>query len=360
MKSTKIALFIVVLLTTAFLMVTGTSKAKKKDVEECFTTSLHHTTRGMGHWYDAKDGFSAITGTPYKDLGCKNCHAASCNDCHLVKTDKGLEYSLDMAKKSSTCLKCHSREKATLQIDKERGTEGVHMTSMECADCHSAREVHGDGTCYESMRSPGAMDTKCVNCHTRKSEEYQQIPDTRSHIVHKEKLDCSACHVSNTMTCYNCHFGELKRTGKKPESFAGKAKDFLLLVKYNGKITSGTLQTLVGVDDYPFITYVPYFTHSVMNEGRKCEQCHNSEAVKALSDGTRYTPVLSEGGKLKFKSGVIPLVPDLLDWPFLKKENDKWVPFKPENKPLIQLGVYAEPFSKSDLEKMKTKQIYKK
>ena len=356
----RIVLFGFLLLAGVCMLVTGTTLAEDKpDREECFATSLHHTTRGMGYWYDAKDGFSAVTGVPYKNLGCKSCHVTSCNDCHLVKTDDGYAYSTDKARKSETCLKCHSREKATLGIDKARGIESVHMTKMQCADCHSQREVHGDGTCYESMRAPGALDTKCTNCHAQEGGDGPEIPDSESHSVHKEKLDCTACHVSNTMTCYNCHFGVLKETGKKSESFAAKAKDFLLLVKYDGKVTSGTLQTLVGPDNYPFVTYVPYFTHSVTPEGRKCEQCHGTEAVTTLAQGKRYAPGEFKDGRITFKKGVVPLAPTLLDWPFLEKKNDKWVPFTPTNPPLIQLGVYAEPFTTEELTRMGTKQTYK-
>ncbi|NDV18195.1 hypothetical protein GO013_02025 [Pseudodesulfovibrio sp. JC047] len=355
----RIGLFCFLFLAGACLLMTGPTLAKDSaDTEKCFATSLHHTTRGMEHWYDAKDGFSAVTGVPYKDLGCKNCHVTSCNDCHLVKTEKGYAYSTEKAKKSETCLKCHSREKATLSMDKARGFESVHMTKMSCSECHSQREVHGDGTCYESMRAPGALDTKCTNCHTQDGGEGPDVPDSKSHKIHTEKLDCTACHVSNTMTCYNCHFGVLKETGKKSESFAAKAKDFLLLVKYDGKVTSGTLQTLVGPDNYPFVTYVPYLTHSIMAEGRTCEQCHATEAVSALAKGEKYAPGIVQDGKLSFKKGVIPLVPDLLDWPFLEKKKGAWVPFTPINKPMVQLGVYAEPFNTDELKKMNTKQTY--
>ncbi len=325
----------------------------KKASKECFKNSLHYTTRGMKHWYNSQKGFSAITKTPYRELGCKNCHTASCNDCHLSETDAGFSYSLKKARKSETCLKCHSRERATISIDKKRDSLGVHMqASMECADCHSAREVHGDGECYDSMRAPDAMDTECENCHTKDSTEYPPIPKTRSHSVHRDKLDCSACHVQNSMTCYNCHFGQLKKTKSKPQSMVTKAKDFLLLVKYEGKVTSGTMQSLVGADDYPFIAYVPYLTHSISAEGRKCEACHGNKAVEKLAAGEKFTPASYTNGKMEFFQGVIPVAPNYLDWPFLKKKGNKWTTFKPDHEPLIQMGVYANPLNKKELRKM--------
>lgn len=324
-----------------------------------FKKSLHYTTHGMAFWYDAEDGFSAITGVPYKELGCKNCHVSSCNDCHLEETENGYKFSATKARQSETCLKCHAREKATIGIDKQRNFDSVHMSIMNCSDCHSSREIHGDGKHYDSMRAPGAMDTKCENCHTKDAVEYPPVPESRSHMIHKDNLACNACHVQNTMACYNCHFGVLQETGKKSESFTGKVKDFFLLVKYNGKVTSGTLQTLVGKDNYPFITYVPYFTHSVTREGRKCEQCHNTDAVKIMSKGEIFSPA-GFGTESGFYEGVIPVAPDLLNWPFYEKKNGKWVAFEPENKPLVQLGVYAEPLTKAELKKMNMPFKYEK
>ena len=327
--------------------------------QDCFRTSLHHTTRGMATWYDADNGFSAITNVPYKDLGCKNCHATSCNDCHLEKSGEGFAYSTAKARRSSTCLKCHAREKATIGIDTARNSLGVHIKAgMQCADCHSAKEVHGDGTCYESMRAPGAMDTACTNCHTEDSTTYPAIPPTESHMVHSGKLDCTACHVENSMTCYNCHFGVLQKTKSKPKSMVTKTKDFLLLVKYNGKFMSGTMQTLVGPDNYPFVAYVPYFTHSVTEQGRKCESCHSSRALKELAAGKSFNASTYKDGKLSFFEGVIPVVPDRINWTFLEKAGEQWTPFEPPAKPLVQMAVYAEPFTDDELEMMNMEQVY--
>ncbi|MCK5076693.1 MAG: hypothetical protein KAR38_09965, partial [Calditrichia bacterium] len=316
---------------------------------------LHYTGKGMQYWYEAKDGFMAITKIPYAELGCKGCHCTGCNDCHIKKTeDGGYEYSVEVASERNTCLKCHAREKATYKYDESINKIGVHMKAdMNCVDCHSKKEIHGDGGEYESMRGENAMNTACGNCH-----ESESIPKTKSHTVHNEKLECNACHVQNSMTCYNCHFGELAKTKSKPKSFVKKVKDFLILVKYKGKITSGTMQTLVGNNDEPFIVYVPYFTHSVMKNGRKCEQCHATEAVNVLASNKEFVPATFKDGESKFYNGILPLVPDLLNWPFLRKQDGQWVTYKPKEKPLIQLGLYAEPFTQDELNKLKIKQKY--
>jgi hypothetical protein len=333
--------------------------ADAQEQQGCFLSSLHHTGEGMRYWYEAKDGFMAISGVPYDALGCKNCHAQSCDDCHLKKTEAGLAYSTQTARSSETCLKCHAREKATAKYDETNACMGVHAKSnMDCVDCHSKKEIHGDGNAYSSMRQDGAMETACTDCHTKDATEYPALPGTRSHTVHKGKLACNACHVQNSMTCYNCHFGVLAKTKCKPKSFAAKAKDFLLLVKYKGKVTSGTMQSLVGKNNEPFISYVPYFTHSIMREGRKCEQCHATEAVKTLAASKEFTPAVFKDGKLEFYKGIIPVIPELLNWPFLEKKGDAWVQFEPKTKPLVQMALYAEPFTPEDLKNLKVKIEY--
>lgn len=326
---------------------------------KCFETSLHHTGEGMRYWYESENGFMSITNTPYSELGCKNCHIQGCNECHLEETGEGLVYSTGKARKSKTCLKCHSREKATIEYDEMMDCPGVHANAfMGCMDCHTKREVHGDGTFYHSIRESGAMDAACEDCHTRNSEDYPPTPDTKSHTVHKNRLDCNACHVQNTISCYNCHFGVLAETKSKPNSFVQKVKDFLLLVKYRGKVTSGTMQTLVGKNNEPFVVYVPYFTHSIMEQGRKCEDCHDTRAGNILASASRFSPVSFKDGKLDFYNGVIPLVPDRLDWLFLEKKEGEWTPFQPDSPPLIQLGLYAEPFTMEELKKMAEPQKY--
>jgi hypothetical protein len=55
---------------------------------------------------------------------------------------------------------------------------------------------------------------------------------------------------------------------------------------------------------------------------------------------------------------VIPAVPELLDWPFLEKKGDQWVPFEPKTKPLTQMALYAEPFTQDDLKKLAVEYKY--
>ena len=354
-KKWFLALGIVLLIAVA--VVAG----EQKKVECFFLKSLHATTGGMKHWYEAKDGFMQLTGIPYDKLGCKKCHASSCDVCHAKKTDSGLAYSKEEAGKQAKCLKCHAREKATFGYDKKIAFNDVHA-GMECMDCHTAKDVHGDGNEYVSGRQPGVIDAKCTNCHKPSGEEGEapQIPSDRPHKVHGNKLACEACHVSNTFSCYNCHFDEFLRLAKagdpkaKPKSFAGPVKSFLLLVNHNGKVTSGGFQTLVG-GNKGFVAYVPFETHSIMKEGRKCGDCHGTEIARALAKGKKVkVSWLGEDGKVKFIENAVVPASENLQWVFLKKEGDKWVELKDSN-PLIQWAAFAEPLTAEQLKAMAKK-----
>jgi len=124
-----------------------------------FSNSLHYTGEGMRYWYEEAGGFMAQTGIPYMSdqLDCKNCHVQSCDQCHAWMEEDKYQYSATTAKDmDNTCLPCHKREKATYNIGKASNTLDVHIAGgMTCMDCHSAEEVHGDGTFYHSISNPG-------------------------------------------------------------------------------------------------------------------------------------------------------------------------------------------------------------
>ena len=334
-----------VVLATACLLVVAMQADEKK--EPCYYSSLHYTGEGMRYWYEKDDGFMSITGIPYKELDCSKCHVKSCDPCHTAKEGEVCTYSVKTAKDKATCLKCHSREKVTFAINEKRGNLDLHIASgMVCADCHTALDVHGDGTAYKSMRDEGAVKAKCTNCH-----EFEADKLSRAHKVHKGKLDCAACHVANTTTCLNCHFTKFLETGQRKGNFIPPSQEWMLLVNYNGKITSGNVQTLVH-EGKPFITYAPYFTHAVQKEARGCTDCHANDAVNLIAEGKSVPMATFKEGKVESWSGVVPLVPDQLEWVFLDKEGDTWVPIIFEGQPQTQFSAYATPLTDAQVKKM--------
>jgi hypothetical protein len=76
MKTLKTMVSIVCFM--AVIAALASAQDAKKD-QTIFENSLHRTSGGMAYWYDkARGGLEKITGIPYSQLMCQNCHAASC------------------------------------------------------------------------------------------------------------------------------------------------------------------------------------------------------------------------------------------------------------------------------------------
>jgi hypothetical protein len=309
-----------------------------------FEKSLHFTGEGMRYCYERDDGFMSLTGIPYKDLDCKNCHVQSCDPCHAEQKGKESLYTNAKAKDVKTCLKCHGREGATFKFGKKMGTLDVHVAKgMACADCHKGEDVHGDGNFYQSMRAPEALKVACVTCHT---------VDTKieAHTVHGDKVDCAACHVSNTVACMNCHFDTFLKTGKRKGAFLPPIQSWLLLINYEGKVTSGTAMSLISKGK-KFIVYAPYYTHAIQKEGRACDDCHANAAMKLIEKGEPIPMMVLRDGNVEHWKGVAPTVHDKLKWVYLEKTGDKWVPIKDVEPEKVQWW-YGKPLTEEQIQKL--------
>ncbi len=52
-------------------------------------------------------------------------------------------------------------KKVTFKIGKAKNTLDVHVVNgMGCVDCHKAKDVHGGGTSYRTMRDEGAVKAR--------------------------------------------------------------------------------------------------------------------------------------------------------------------------------------------------------
>ncbi len=313
-----------------------------------FGTSLHRTSRGMGYWYDkANGGLERVTGIPYHQLTCKNCHVASCDACH--RTEKGgiQSYTTEAARNREICLSCHKREASIMQIDSSANLLDVHAENgMECMSCHSARDVHGDGIEYASMKQPGAMDAECSRCHG-------SVSHTVSHTVHGQKLDCKACHERHVVSCTNCHFETILKEDKRvsiPKS------GWIFLMNYQGKVTSANMQSFVVGGPKTFLMFAPQHSHSIMGEGRTCTQCHASDIVQQVRNGSvRLTWM--EQGEVKNIQGVIP-VTDGVRWNlvFQDYQDGKWIQIKNAPAPELQYAGFGSPLSSDQMKSLATAQ----
>lgn len=313
--------------------------------KECFfKESFHYDAHGMAYWYSKENGgIEQLTGIPYNQLvSCKKCHAESCDRCHKTEVEGIPAYSVKKAKSMENCLSCHKREKTLLELIKRGEIQDVHFSKgMECMSCHTAREIHGDGKRYVSMREKGAMDVKCENCHQKSS--------TISHTIHKDKLDCTACHVYQVITCANCHMDTDIKTGKRVSI---TLRNWVFLINYYGKVVSGNIQTFVVKKNQTFVVYAPYFSHHVVKSGRSCEECHGTDIVKEINKG-EIEIIDIENGTLNNIKGVIPIVEGVkYKSAYMEYIDDKWIPLKNPEEPLQQFVAFGEPLTKDQLKKL--------
>ncbi|MDY6988576.1 MAG: hypothetical protein SWQ30_11025 [Thermodesulfobacteriota bacterium] len=319
-----------------------------------FNQSLHFTGNGMRYWYEEPNGFMSITNIPYNSLDCKTCHVKSCDKCHARQNGPAMEFSAEKTQDMKTCMQCHTREALTFKFCENAGNLDVHIASdFVCADCHYQCDVHGDGRFKPSMRHPfpKGVCASCKGCHVDQKRESPIFnSDTPSHSAHGEKLNCAACHVNYTMACYNCHFDSALETGKKGNFIP--MYDWLLLINYDGQVTSGSAMTLV-YQNKKFIAYCPYFTHCISAQGRSCKQCHQNKAVREMAKGNKIPVVDFKDGKVVTWKGVVPVVPDKLEWVYLNKiGKDKWVPIEDGKDAKVQFAAYGKPLTKKQFEKL--------
>jgi len=321
--------------------------------KDCFfLSSLHYTAKGMEYWYSKeKGGLELVTGVPYEKLNCQNCHVAGCDVCHkqeTIKKDCKLQsYSTKVSKNQDRCLPCHGREAAMIRINHSAKQEDIHVQKgLGCLDCHSGREMHGDGQVYDSHKQPGAMDTQCENCH-------DTIKKTEAHTVHGDKLDCKACHIRHVVSCTNCHFDHFLEKGERK---AVPVSGWVFLMNYKNKVSSASMQTFVAQGNKTFLIFAPHMSHAIMKEGRRCEGCHGTETMKQAQKG-EIKLTWMEGEKMGNLKGVIPVV-DKTNYQcaYLDLKNNKWVPLDNPAKPLRQYVAYGQPLSQEQLDKLTQKQ----
>lgn len=288
-----------------------------------FSTSLHATRQGKVTAYAKENGgMELITNIPMKDLACLKCHSTtekypdgtainsatytpSCNDCH------------DMTKGTSvdeqTCYNCHNRQVYEKQLYPDSDPTGdVHRKKgLKCMSCHKKDEMHGDGNAYKSWLDAGASKTSCVECHP-----LDKLSSNTSHDMHAKtnKVDCLACHTTSIVSCTNCHFETLLATGKNRA--LKKIKGFELLVKRNGKVTTGTFMTYTynGKTD---VIIAPFRSHLIQKNARTCTDCHvnmggNVAAIKEYNTDQKITMAKwDEANKtLITPTGVVPIPAD--------------------------------------------------
>lgn len=330
--------------TAIILLILGASRlggqTQALPEENFFTKSLHYTNRGIEFVYSKEHGgLERLTGLSATEAGClkSKCHVRTCDACHKKDVDGKVVYSVEQARTETACQTCHP-------VDKD--SPDVHVRSgMKCMDCHTTREIHGDGVAYDTYMKPGFFDARCENCHT-------ELSQTASHTVHGGKLDCRACHAREASTCFNCHI-DTRLAGGKDSSI--EQRGMLFLVNHDGKVKLANLLSYV-YGQKTMITLAPVFPHSIVKEGRACEACHATSNVRAVKKGTLELFRWRDGAA-KSPEGVIPVI-EGMKWnmDFLAREGDTWVPLAKPAEPLINFSGYCSPLSREQMANLESKQ----
>lgn len=309
-----------------------------------FEKSLHYTVNGLRYWYSKEQGgLERLTFVPVDEVNCTKCHISSCDSCHIKEDGGKAFYSVEVAKSEQACRDCHGYGGIQKDEDgKEIPIKDVHFRKgMKCMDCHTSREIHGDGVMYNSAADEGALDAKCENCH-------QVLVKNESHTIHSKNIACMACHVSERPSCHNCHF-DTRIKEKKSISFEFKNLHFL--VNQRGKVTLATMLTFV-YQNKPMISFGPKFVHDVRKEARRCEDCHDAELLKQVKEN-KLVIATYDKGEMKNIEGIIPVL-DGFNWNlfWMNWENDKWVPIEKPAEPIIRYSRYCMALTQEQFSKM--------
>ncbi len=244
-----------------------------------------------------------------KGGGCTACHSVKPGGVDAVKGTAHIQ--MVKAVPSENCIRCHNRsgrigltyqgryesegyatpyeegELSSKQLDDGRYYRDLpqdvhHGSGMVCADCHTQKEVMGDG--HEHAHMQEQLEIECETCHTEPDKLLQivetaaipystwkhemdklQAPrlniikkdnsffikglaDTRMHPLHApsrgdcmqpvhRRLSCQACHSTWVPQCYGCHVqydrGKTQLDKIKGRETPGRWKEFKSLVRFN-------------------------------------------------------------------------------------------------------------------------------
>ena len=247
------------------------------DVAKNFTSSLHYTLAGV------KEEFKKGAGEEFGieiPKGCTKCHA-DCYTCHGNFTTAHTQ-KVPM----EICVECHHGRVGVNYVGylggmKAKGpSPDVHFEKgLECADCHTFEEIHGNGVHYTNEKL--AVKIRCEDCHLAgkvvKNMTATYDPNTVAHRIHDGKLACYACHAGWYQTCYNCHLDVLIKEKKKKvdKSYVDK---FWLIKGYDGRIKPAYLM-VTSYEDKMHVGWVEYCPHTITKAAKNCSFCHEKAEI---------------------------------------------------------------------------------
>jgi len=268
--------------------------------EERYPTSLHARGASDGLENVYEDGLGRLTQIPYGDLPCHGCHPETYADGSTV----------DEANYEPGCRDCHA-------------TPGDAVPQDRCLECHEnglygsaciGRRVWSAWTATPRTTSTGtgASWRRCMTPMPSRPTALSAIPKSRATPY---TVDCSACHIETSETCYSCHFESYVEGGYQDRVLTQHDGFIMLVNRKNGKVHPATYQSTVWKGK-SFVGILPTFSHSVRKaeDARGCGDCHANDAVDEYQrTGRIWVAKWNEESKsLKLRKGIIPVPPN---WP---------------------------------------------
>jgi hypothetical protein len=190
------------------------------DVTGTFETGLHSSLQG---YWTVIDAWSAPENHPPLEemFGnhCASCHT-TCGDCHVSQPNSvggGLiEGHVFNQTPSMTrnCTACHRSRVGNEYLGKHEDIKAdVHFRQgrMNCVDCHTGAELHGDYSTSEGQlpahRYDGAQLPDRRDCHVSVGAAEDAVQ------MHSENLSCQVCHSETYTSCDGCHVADSEESG---------------------------------------------------------------------------------------------------------------------------------------------------
>lgn len=271
------------------------------------------------------DNLDALSGELYRKFcsachigyenfaGYRSHHSSGCSACHFNHADDGLyaggdkslkgrgpypeKHVIDPLPTDDVCMTCHNRSgRIALSyqglydgnnslvptkdgypgpelIDGVRNVRHMeadihHDKGMECIDCHTSRDVMGDGYMYENMYKQ--IETACDDCHGTENA----LPKTA-----KITSESAQAIIESANYAVKAEFGDEMVLTSKGRMYSNVKKEngkYYLYTKRKGKKME--IKTIKGSGD-----------HGVTGHGRmECYTCHSQTVIQCYGCHTTY------------------------------------------------------------------------
>ena len=279
---------------------TNTCGQCHEEEAELAKTSLHYTLatyKPMVHKRASTEPANMELLNKGMDNHCFSCHA-SCGECHVSRPNfaKGGFINGHMFNKkpdqTNQCTACHGSRVGN-EFTGETGQGHVHYTKhdMDCMDCHSSKDLHGDGRSDHRDRYDVEGLAQCDDCH-------EADTGVEQHAIHGDKVSCYVCHAEPYANCYGCHVGldskglayfknpdeeELLRIGLNPDPDPDRPEKWMIVRRvpvvpssfdFYGK---NLLSRFDELNNWKYAS--PHNIQRITPQNRECNNCHGNEEV---------------------------------------------------------------------------------